>query len=238
MKIPLFTLMLSGVLSFHLLAETCNVSPEQLIAKYQIKQLDKQGQLQSSQLDLYRYNQAVGHYFPDQTYGDWWSKNQNDQVMLMRYFPRYHKAIEYQAEDLKDKALNRKSFWQKKQQLISSSLLSKMQVEQVTGHGCYQVKILNLREDGKTYQVRWLPRLRLIERFDVLKGSKVQASWLLKEIVNDKALINTYVANIHQYQTTDYADIGDNEQDPLLSKMIYQGFTIKTDVTSEHEHEH
>lgn len=239
MKLLVLILILNGLVSLKLKAETCDITPTQLIAKYQIKQLDHQGQLQKSRLDLYRYDHAVGHYFPEQNYGDWWTKSQSDQLMLMRYFPKYHRAIEYQAEDIKSKEVFKASFWQKKQQLIATSLLAKMNVEQVTGQGCYQVEILSLKDKGKKYQVRWLPRLQLIERFDVSKGSKMLTSWRLQDIVNDEAHIQTYATNIHRYQTTDYADIGDNEQDPFLAKMIHQGFMLKADTqTPHHEHNH
>lgn len=236
MKKTLFLLFCTALINFNANARTCDVSPTHLLAKYQVKQLAEHGRMLSTKLNLYRYGDQIGHFYPEKHYGDWWTKTATDQVMLTRYFPKYHRAIEYQAEDIKGKEVRKKAFWQKKKQLISTKLLSKMQVERVTGTGCHRIEILTYREHGKKYQVRWLPQLQLVERFDVTKGSKVLTSWRLKNLEGDKAFINTYVTNIQKYQSTDYADIGDHENDPFLAKMIHQGFNNQ--ATVEHGHAH
>lgn len=46
----------------------------------------------------------------------------------------------------------------------------------------------------------------------------------LDKVKFDKAAVMQQFANWDSFQTTDYADIGDNEGDPFLAKMINLGF--------------
>ena len=47
--------------------------------------------------------------------------------------------------------------------------------------------------------------------------------WTLQD-VNYNADTNTFFAKRESYQSTDYADIGDDHTDPFLTKMVNQGF--------------
>lgn len=216
-------------------AKQCDINPNQLIAKYQIDQSTELGYIRESQLELYRFGEQVGHFFPQQRYGDWWSKTQNNQLMLTRYFPNFERSIEYQSEDL-NKSKRNKNLWVKKRQLISNKLLSKMQVIGVEGQGCYQVELLKHRSKGKTYHARWLPKLQLVERLEITKGTRLISRWRMSDVQSANDKIKNYVAEINSYKATDYADIGDNENDPFLAKMINQGFSPIEKASAQHHH--
>jgi hypothetical protein len=47
--------------------------------------------------------------------------------------------------------------------------------------------------------------------------------WQLKEMVTEDAAVKAAFELRDDYETTDYADIGDNESDPFLLKMINLG---------------
>lgn len=217
--------------------QSCDKQADMLLASYQTKQLDQHGRTLTNKLNLYRLQNEVGHFYPNQNYGDWWSKTPNEQLLLTRYFPEYHRSIEYQPTEIGVKKKRSNAVWQKKWQLISTKLLSKMKVSGVEGEGCHQIELLTYKEKGKKYKARWYTKLQLLERFEIYKGSQLQTSWRLKDLNTDTEFVRRYAKNISAYQSTDYADIGDMESDPFLSKMINQGFS-QQDVNRHEEHGH
>ena len=48
--------------------------------------------------------------------------------------------------------------------------------------------------------------------------------WQQQSLSHEQADINAFFASRYGYQTTDYADIGDDHTDPFLTNMVHQGF--------------
>ena len=83
--------------------------------------------------------------------------------------------------------------------------------------------LTSLKKDGKTISLKWLPHYRLIKSFS--KETEVgKSSWILEDKIIDPKQIKKAFTAWENYQTTDYTDIGDNESDPFLMKMINLGF--------------
>jgi len=212
-------------------AEPLATSGIQLHASYQIVQVNEQGQKISRTMTLYRTENQVGQYFHDKGYGDWWSKNSSSKIMLLRYFPKYQQSIEYQQDEIQ--GLKRQAdFWQKKTQLVSLEFLSKMTIENVEKHEGNIIKVMSYHDKGQSIYVRWIANLKLLERIDIYSGNAMVSSWILDYLSIDPEQVATYACTIQSYQSTDYADIGDNESNPFLAKMIHQGFTERIVVTS------
>ncbi len=57
----------------------------------------------------------------------------------------------------------------------------------------------------------------------ITQGDK-KSHWKLQKIERNQDVINQFFAQRANYQSTDFADIGDNESDPFLIKMINLGF--------------
>ncbi len=51
--------------------------------------------------------------------------------------------------------------------------------------------------------------------------------WTLTEVNHDAKEVDRFFAQRSQYQTTDFADIGDDHSDPFLTKMVTLGFIEK-----------
>jgi len=205
-------------------AEQLATSGIQLNALYQIVQVNEQGQKISRTMTLYRTENQVGQYFHDKGYGDWWSKNSSSKIMLLRYFPKYQQSIEYQQDEIQG-VKHQADFWQKKNQLVSLEFLSKMTVENVEKREGNIIEVMSYRDKSQTIHVRWIANLKLLERLDIYSGNMLVSSWTLNYFSTDPEQIATYTRTIQSYQSTDYADIGDNESNSFLTKMIHQGFT-------------
>lgn len=204
-------------------ANSCLSSASQLQASYQITDVDGQGKASVSKFSLYRFKNQIGYYYHDKKYGDWWTQTEQGQLNLLRYFPVYQQAIEYQANEL-PQPTQQKHFWQRKAQLVSAQLLAKMNRVAIQGQGCNRIEVLSYHNNDIDYHVRWLTHLNMPENVELYQGNKKLFSWQLIAVNNNLEQLREYIKQINQYQSTDFADIGDNESNPLLAKMINQGF--------------
>ena len=98
-----------------------------------------------------------------------------------------------------------------------------------------------MKKHGKHLKLRWLTGLNLLAGLEEYHKDQLLMTWRLNKINTELQHVANYVSLIESYQTTDYADIGDNESNKFLSKMINQGFstnTIDIDMRTQHPHEH
>jgi hypothetical protein len=71
--------------------------------------------------------------------------------------------------------------------------------------------------------LKWLPELQLVSFFSSTRGD-IKETWQLTSQQYDQPAIELFFTQLSQYQSTDYADIGDDHTDPFLAKMINLGF--------------
>lgn len=75
----------------------------------------------------------------------------------------------------------------------------------------------------------WQPLLAMISGETAagklrLSSGDTQRDWILERVIEDEAEVRKMFRQWDDYETTDYADIGDNESDPFLMRMINMGF--------------
>ncbi|MEO2269044.1 hypothetical protein V1358_17205 [Pseudoalteromonas sp. YIC-656] len=201
--------------------EQCDVNAHVIKANYQQQQ--KQGDTQ--QFGLWRLNAEVAHQSMQSGVVDKWQQLSTGQMRPVRYFEQYQRAIEYQPGELRSNSGNVE--WAQKYQLVSDNLLQTPVREQ--GQGCEREQYFEHASGTQKLAVTWLPELQLVKtmiiseqndvgEWQVLSTLKLQSYQLTPQ------LIERQFALWDRYQSTDYADVGDNEQDAFLSKMINQGF--------------
>ncbi|WP_352289120.1 hypothetical protein, partial [Psychrobacter sp. GW64-MNA-CIBAN-0177] len=75
------------------------------------------------------------------------------------------------------------------------------------------------------YKLALFTQLKLVKTLRVSnKKSQVSTLLSLNNVSSNEQVIVAQFAKWDNFQTTDYADIGDNENDPFLAKMINLGF--------------
>lgn len=199
-------------------ANNCAIAESPLMASYQLT--SSAGK--NNKFQLWRKtDRVVAHQYPKNQIVEVWQKLSNNLVRPIRYFEQYQRGIEYQPNELKkhSKTIN----WQKKQQLISEKTLKSMTLVSSEGAGCNVQQHYQLKQKNQQLNVTWLPALKLVKRIQFIKG-EFKRTTTLQSYSHDKNKISAQFAKWENYQTTDYADIGDNEHDPFLAKMINQGF--------------
>jgi hypothetical protein len=148
----------------------------------------------------------------------------------MQLFDDYQRAIEYQPQD---RPSNNVSFdWQAKAQLITEQQLSSLKRVAIQGNGCDQEEVF-INPNEPKFSLTWLPKLKLIKHLKrVHDGSVVE--WKLTQIVQDIDKIKAQFSRWMSYKSIDYADLGDNENDPFICKMIHLGFIEHSHAKSNH----
>ena len=203
------------------MAETCDMNSAVLKANYTIEAShadEKSNRGSSLSLALIRNNAQVAYHYSNKNVIDTWVKYPNNKVALNRYFEAQKRSIEYQPTELK-----RKVNWKKQYQLITEEQIKGMTLITTVGTGCYQQEEYNLTQGETTVRLTWLPQLHVVKRLQVTQKAHSKV-WQLVDIESSENEINTFFAQRYQYQSTDYSDIGDNESDPFLVKMINLGF--------------
>jgi hypothetical protein len=220
-------LLYAGALLASTAQADCAEDPATLAAVYRLNE-SRAGteDIKSREIVLWRDGRRAAHEYPDSQVVNLWEATRNDRLRLVRYFDEYARGIEYDPAEVA--AGDGESAWQLKRQLVPDALLESLEPVSVTGTDCDQSAHYEWQTDGRHYQLDWL-RHRQLPASYTLTSDKVTVSWRLERLISDPAEIRQAFARRDAYQTTDYADIGDNESDPFLQKMINMGFV-------EHDH--
>ena len=174
----------------------------------------------TTSLYLWRDNEKVAHVYPATQITESWTLVRDKYIKPTRYFDAHERAIEYQpGETIHGKKEDDFSY---RYQLISDKLIASMTLVKSEGTGCETTELYSLEAPNQTLELTWLPNQKLIKHF-VVKQPDMVREWTLQD-VNYNADTNTFFAKRESYQSTDYADIGDDHTDPFLTKMVNQGF--------------
>ncbi|RJG17922.1 hypothetical protein D4A39_05365 [Alcanivorax profundi] len=141
-----------------------------------------------------------------------WSQ-QDDQVSLLRVFPQYQRTIWYPAGDLR--ALGKSSEW---------GAVTGWPVPQENGYQRVSDQVAVVQgceagefENAEGARVLWLETAGLPAR--IAENDTVWQLVSLEQVAESDTF-----ARWSAWQSTDFADVGDNEADPFLRRMIALGF--------------
>lgn len=214
-RMMLITMAMLGAGSLQ--AQQCDA--EHIRADYQITQTTQHSQTPAKQIQLWRNGpHQVAKRDMQHHISDVWQQFGQGQVRLVRYFEQAQRAIEYQPDEL-----GQSIRWQQQYQWISDADLQQLTLKSTQGTGCDTEMLYQGEIAGAQIRLLWLPQYRLIKQLQ-RNTSQFSEQWQLQSLSTDQAVISAQFQRLDQFQTTDYADIGDNESDPFLSKLINQGF--------------
>jgi len=148
-----------------------------------------------------------------------WFKLENGFVQKTAHFDHYMRSIEYQAKAMAEER------WQQIWQFVPNSKRHSLTLIDRKKIGCWQQEVYQWKDEEKESagELIWNASLNLVSSLTIKQG-KQQSQWQLEKIEMDKNVIAQAFSKRDNYQSTDFADIGDNESDPFLIKMINLGF--------------
>ena len=207
----------------HAQANTC--SSNTLNANYLVKTKNLHtGKSQTQHIELWRNNDRVAIHYQETGITELWEKTTNNKLHLIRYFENHERGIEYQPNEIKGS-----HDWSVKYQLVSDQFMQSMEKqktkgqEQGQGHGCDERIAFTKKQAGTQIELDWYSSKYLINTFNITT-EHANTQWKLESVNNDASAVRTKFTTLDGFDTTDYTDVGDNESDPFLAKMINMGF--------------
>lgn len=197
-------------------AEHC--TQENAHAIYNIQQTPINGTPSTHTLQIYRSSNQAAIVYPEKNITELWERARNGRLHLVHYFNQYQRGIEYQENEIKGN-----HDWSLKQQLVSNSFINAMTLINTTKEGCQRTQEMTRSQGGVNYHLFWLENAHLPRTFDITTP-RSHTRWQLTSLQHNADTITNFFTTLNTYPTTDYTDIGDNESDPFLMKMINLGF--------------
>jgi len=230
MRYPLLLLALFIVTSINASATTENITDE---IRHTLKEYNKKVSTYSDasfmatykiesghgehMLKYYRNGNVVAYSYPSQNITEVYTKLKNNSTSLIKAFDANKRAIEYDAIDMNTEGEN--SDWQSNKNLPTPSSMRLLDVEKK----CQKFKGMKvyIKKGSDNYlEMLWYEPKQLLLSLEVYQNRKLQFKYSLGSLekMDDK------LKRIVDYETTDFADIGDHENDPFLVKLIDLGF--------------
>ncbi|MDG1752351.1 MAG: hypothetical protein P8I03_11920 [Thalassotalea sp.] len=199
--------------------EQCSQPNDLLGTVYSIEtvNLDNDNEKLEGNFELWRKNGDVLHINKSKNITNQWHTINNNYIRQVNYFDDYQKGIEFEPVTIS------KANWQQKYQLVSEDQLSKMTLISTQGESCDRIEHYKFESKEQTIELWWQPELQLAQKI-ITNEKETLTIWQLNKTIYSKYKIENVFNKIEHYQMTDYADIGDNESDPFLRKMIRLGF--------------
>lgn len=166
---------------------------------------------------LWRQNQKV--LFVDGEKSTTWFNLNNGLVQRTAHFDHFKRSIEYQAKPMSV------VHWQQISQMIPNIEIKSLNFSGSQLKGCYHQETYQWENKATSLQGKlvWNADLKLVTELTIRQGDR-QSHWQLERVEQNKNIIEAEFEQRSAYQATDFADIGDNESDPFLIKMINLGF--------------
>ena len=228
MKKLLLSSILLSVTSFSAFACTdVDITETCFSANYSITKNDH-GHHHTQQVEFGRYQQhaikMVLNDDPNTNVIEHWLVRQAERPEMFRHFTEANRSIHYSFSDLG--ALQARKTWQQVSEMLPSQWL-----EALTKSGESQFegfKVNQYQGSIGEYQIElsWIPAVNQPASVKIIKGEHITEMHItqLSHAKQYTALLSEW----DSYYSVDYADIGDMENDPFVSKMINQGFIEHT----------
>lgn len=211
------------------LSDPCQAKP--LKANYEVSTFVKGRKVASYPFTFYRDATHALYVYPDEGLADLWSLTQNNQLELSRNFSTAKRAIEYTSADLRN--VRNRERWDKLFGVID--LQDAIPVSHQDGEQNSGCKSIATYKDAHK-NIRYYNRLKLPASMTFIDGDKRQTytlkAWAYSHELQQK--LKMY----RRYDAMDFADIGDNEADPFVSKMITMGFIEHSEHSHSGEQDH
>lgn len=198
---------------------------DRLLAEYRVTSTVDDGATTTSTLRLVRDRRRVAHERVDQSVTEVWQRQRNDAVRLTRFFDADRRAISYEPSDLAPEV---QQSWDLQWRLVALPTEPGLQRTRSESHGCGVLERFSgpAVADPSRWQVidyAWLPQLDLLVRSEAVRGDASTVFELVRYGA-EGAEIDAVFASRQAFQVTDYADIGDSDDDLFLRRMIHLGF--------------
>jgi len=216
-----YLLLMLCLSSFYSVA--CEITSGGLRAEYEIQSIDNHtGKvLKRTNLILWRDTNRVAHQYAQTQVTEGWELVSPKLIKASRYFDNQQRTIEYQPGEVVHG--KKETDFSARNQLISDTLMANLTLESIGSSECDIQQNYSGSNRNKSIQLSWLKQQKLIQSMRI-KGKHTNQLWQLKNVKHDSLLVQAFFNKRDHYQSTDFADIGDDHTDPFLTRMLNLGF--------------
>jgi len=173
----------------------------------------------SQTFTLWRMDNLVAHQQHNIQITEVWHQTSNQQYQLIKHFDQYSRAIEYEPSDYK--ILDKVVFWDTKYSLFP--LAEQFVQTQKESFDCYDLITYEKNTEQTKEKILWRTDVNLAVGYQSENPNRI-ITWKMQEMNHNPQQVADFFKEKRNDPTIDYADIGDNENDPFLAQMINQGF--------------
>lgn len=200
--------------------DICGIDPNRVGIRYTVSEIRGTDVL-TYHIQVWRRGNQVAYVHEENELTEIWDLVRDGRQKLIRYFDGYERAIEYQPEDVNSGS--GQDAWSGRYQVIADSELDSMTLEDSAGSDCELVQVYENADDNRQTIVRWRPAWKIAEEIRS-EQENATVTWRVDELYSTAGRVDDEFTRRHRYHTIDFVDIGDNESDPFLQKMIHLGF--------------
>ncbi len=144
-----------------------------------------------------------------------WQKDKNE-ISYFHIFKNHKRIVEYTSGDLR--SLGQYPQWDLVKYIIDPEMLNKLQKVGGTKIMGYSASKYKGQLKGIDYEITWIDELKLPAFIRQLKNGSEVSVHLLSLYAQDE--MPWKAIDTSQYLAMDYADLGDNEADPVWGELV------------------
>jgi len=148
-----------------------------------------------------------------------WRKNPSGQIELSKVFNQEKIVIDYDSGDLK--SVHQYPQWESVQQSFDHYAMSLLKKTGSQTYKQFQTDKYNGQVKGDEFELLWLNQYQLPAQIKKITPYGENITKLDSLITVKKLRLSKYLKGYKTYRHMDYADMGDNEADPVVNKIAH-----------------
>lgn len=160
------------------------------------------------------------YFYPQTRIAEDWSVLESGRVRLERAFLDAQRGVSYGPADLRD--IQAEEDWSQLRSPVSAALLARLHRTDTEGDGCQRIDTYAGRVGDTHYEIRWAAAGGYPQRLVSRRRDRVVRQRLARRL--SAAEVAALQKALGEIDYVDYADVGDNEADPFVSRLIGLGF--------------
>jgi hypothetical protein len=149
-----------------------------------------------------------------------WSRYPNGELAFERWFTDAGRAVTYTSGELR--SVGRDGGWAAQTAIVPPAVMGVLASHGKASFRCLAAERRAGELHGRRYRLTWLPALELPAELVVTTASGEHR--LVLEALSGANELEEAFARGLSLDRLDFADVGDNEADPFIAKLIAQGF--------------
>lgn len=171
-------------------------------------------------LEFFAKTGKVAYLLPEKNVAEVWIKQPKNQLVFLRAFPDENRGIEYTYGDLL--SLNVNLQWEHVERPFLPLQIAKLELLDESVDQCGKLETRKGIVNGQETIITWYPELGVV-KYRLVNDKNFRVETRLSGWKNKAESLASF-DKITAMPTMDFADIGDNEADSFVAKMIRQGF--------------